>query len=307
MSSLNTVPHFELYTPHSYRSCITYPALLFIFLLPALLLTAHAETVDYNSPGNLRRFADALYEQQDYLRAAGEYQRYLFVEPNATESLLLKISRCYRLGGKPEQALRYLNRLLAQHADHAVIQATEFALGETYFYLGKYGYSLEILEHTLSNRSLAFRFPSQQLFGLNLLMQKRWQTASKYWTSLAAEPLLPEQLAGVLHYQELAEAGMHLPQKSPFIAGTFSTLVPGAGRLYVGRRSDALMTIFVLGLAGWQAYDGFAEDGVSSTKGWLVGTLGSVFYLGNVYGSVVAAKVHNREAEAMFLASIPLP
>ena len=61
-----------------------------------------------------------------------------------------------------------------------------------------------------------------------------------------------------------------------------------------------------LGVLGWGAYDGFSENGVSSRKGWTLGTIGGIFYLGNIYGSVVAAQRHNQRTEAAFLATIPL-
>ena len=62
--------------------------------------------------------------------------------------------------------------------------------------------------------------------------------------------------------------GARLSTRSPFLAGTLSAFVPGAGRLYTGRLGDALASLFTVGLTGWQAYDGFRRDGISSAKGW---------------------------------------
>ena len=49
--------------------------LLIFFMLVAGVAAAE---VDYYSPENVLQFADFLFEEGDYLRAAGEYQRYLY-------------------------------------------------------------------------------------------------------------------------------------------------------------------------------------------------------------------------------------
>jgi hypothetical protein len=54
----------------------------------------------------------------------------------------------------------------------------------------------------------------------------------------------------------------------------------------------------------WQAYDGFDDDGSSSAKGWIYGSIGSVFYLGNIYGSAAGAKIYNNQHEKDFLKQI---
>ncbi|MEJ2567876.1 MAG: hypothetical protein P8Z50_03225 [candidate division WOR-3 bacterium] len=59
-----------------------------------------------------------------------------------------------------------------------------------------------------------------------------------------------------------------------------------------------------VGITGWQAYEGFKADGVHSVKGWIFGVVGGIFYLGNIYGSVVAADIYNEEQEVFFRLSV---
>ena len=63
-----------------------------ILLSAALLSVADAEErLDYYSPENVHKFADFLYEQGDYLRAAGEYQRYLFISIGKAIELTIEL------------------------------------------------------------------------------------------------------------------------------------------------------------------------------------------------------------------------
>ena len=90
---------------------------LFIIVFTTTLLSCLAaeEPIDYYTPENVRKFADFLYEQGDYLRAAGEYQRYLFYQPRESEEMRYKIALCYRFAGQTEQAIQNFQILLRAH------------------------------------------------------------------------------------------------------------------------------------------------------------------------------------------------
>ena len=107
-------------------------------------------------------------------------------------------------------------------------------------------------------------------------------------------------------YSEYAIRGTNLSTRSPFLAGFLSTIVPGAGRLYIGRVGDAFTSLLLVGLTGWQTYEGFRRDGIASAKGWTLGTLGSIFYVGNIYGSVISARIYNREITEDFLSGLSI-
>ena len=274
-------------------------------IFPALIGIADDPPIDYYQPENIRKFADYLYTQGDYLRAAGEYQRYLFSQPTASENdVLCRLANSYRLGGQPNRAVQFLETLLPTQPNSNLAR---YELGATYFLMEQYDESIHFLKESqdLLQRG-EYRWKSQMLIGMNILMQKRWENAIQHFDQLDLNGL-PETVGHRASiYKRYAEDGRNLPFKSPLLAGFLSTILPGTGRVYVGRSNDALLTVFLLGVLGWAAYDGFAENGVSSRKGWTFGTLGGIFYLGNVYGSVVAAQTHNRRMEAAFLATIPL-
>ncbi len=285
------------------RHAVFLAALCCVF--PALMAIADTPPIDYYQPENIRKFADYLYAQGDYLRAAGEYQRYLFSQPTTLgDEVLRRIADSYRLGGQPERAVQFLETLLQTQPNSNLAR---YELGATYFLMEQYDESARFLKETQDLfQGEEYRWKSQILIGMNKLMQKRWENAIQHFDQFDLSGL-PEVVGHrASTYKGYAEKGRTLPSKSPLLAGFLSTVLPGSGRVYVGRSSDALLTVFLLGVLGWAAYDGFAENGVSSRKGWTFGTLGGIFYLGNIYGSVVAAQTHNRRTEAAFLATIPL-
>ena len=268
---------------------------------PALMAIADSPPIDYYQPANIRKFADYLYAQGDYLRAAGEYQRYLFSQPAALDDdILRRIAENYRLGERPERAVQFLQI-------HSDSNAARYELGATYFLMERYDESVRFLKESQNLfQGGEYRWKSQILIGMNTLMQKRWERAVQHFDQfdLSGVPAAADHRVSM--YKRYAEEGKALPSKNPLLAGFLSTVLPGSGRVYVGRPNDALITLFLLGVLGWGAYDGFSENGISSRKGWTLGTIGGIFYLGNIYGSIVAAQTHNRRTEAAFLATIPL-
>ncbi len=284
--------------------------LAFIILLniACLSVSATQERADYHSPENIRKFADfLLYTENDYLRAAGEYQRYLFYSPVDTPQILYKIGLCYRLGGKTEQAIRTFEKLLQTHPGSPFANEVYYQIGASYFLAEQFEQSVKFLHQTLPHITDArHRAESQQLIGLSYLMQKRWSEASEVFNDLQeSEAIEVREKASMYH--NYAKAGANLPTRSPFIAGFLSTILPGAGRLYAGSSiNDVLSSLLIVSVTGWQAYDGFHRDGLSSAKGWTLGTISSIFYIGNIYGSAIAARVYNRRLQNEFLTTLTI-
>ena len=159
---------------------------LIILLSTAYLSVAGAEEPrDYYSPDNVRKFADFLYEEGDYLRAAGEYQRYLFYQPRESDQIHYKIARCYRLGGQSEKAIQLYETFLQVYPDSPLASGTYYQIGVSYFFMEQYEESVSYLDATLpSMADVRHRTASQELIGLSYLMQKQWLEADKIFNVL---------------------------------------------------------------------------------------------------------------------------
>ena len=279
--------------------------LLIILLNIGFLSVANSdEFPDYYSAENTLKFADYLYEQGDFLRAVGEYQRYLFYKPQDSEIIRYRIALCYRLGGKTEQAIQIFETFLRESPNSKFASSAYYQIGVSYFLMEQFDKSVKYLDVSLPHiTDVRYHSESQQLIGLSYLKQKRWLEAEKMFNTLQESDVLGvREKASV--YSKYALQGAKLPTRSPFLAGLFSSIVPGTGRIYTGRFGDALNSLLTVGLTGWQAYDGFRRDGLSSIKGWGFGTLSGIFYVGNIYGSVLSARVYNRHIADEFLATL---
>lgn len=84
-------------------------------------------------------------------------------------------------------------------------------------------------------------------------------------------------------------------RRSPALAGLFSAVVPGSGKLYAGKPRQgiaAFLPILTLGLLTWE---GYRKDGPTSLRFLGFGSLFTVFYIGNIWGSTLAVKVRRDE------------
>jgi tetratricopeptide (TPR) repeat protein len=269
-------------------------------LVPLLLLVAlcaRAET-DYFAPENLLKFADALYAEQDYLRAAGEYQRYLLAAPATVDRtpVLRQIGLCYREGGEAKRAVAYF----VQVHERAPGDRSTVELARAYFDLDDDARAVA----TLDARPLQapYAVPGQQLRGLVLLRRRAWrQAAAVLAPSAAATEAERAQLAPL---QALAAQGDRLPRKSRLFAAVISAVLPGSGKLYAGRPRDALGTLLILGSTAALAARAFHADGRGSAWGWAYGTLAAGFYAGDIYGAAVAVQVTNDKLERRLLRTV---
>lgn len=254
------------------------------------------------SPDNIKRFADFLYEQEDFQRAAGEYQRYLFaVEtlPVNTDSVLLRIGQCLRRSNNYEKAIEYFQNVIDNQADIELLHQAHYQIALCYFFMERFKRSdTYLLATKYDTTNIYVKNDLRQLRALNMIQMKQWNNAFSILSSIEPRDDITYNL------MKFTIAGQNLPHKSKTLAGLYSTIIPGLGKLYCGRTVDALQSFFSTTILGWQAYDGFHKDGVSSMKGWIFGTIGGLFYLGNIYGSVVAAEIYNEEHEAQLMSAI---
>ena len=86
------------------------------------------------------------------------------------------------------------------------------------------------------------------------------------------------------------------PHHSPVLAGVFSALLPGGGKWYIGYKKQALTAFLANALFAAQAIESCLRSGVSSPRFILTASLFGVFYAGNIWGSVLAAKKKKRDA-----------
>jgi len=263
------------------------PLIVLILINSALNEPGSVPSALWLTPDQIKTFADYLFNEKDYLRAAGEYERYLILSgKNNDPELLFIIGRCYRLANRPERARAYF----AQIDDESLKDRAAYEIAESYFQEGNYAQSINYIK----TNGYADDSRFHPLMIKNLLFLKDFASAR----ALAQRQPTGTQL------DSITLATFRLSYRNPAVAGLLSTVIPGLGKGYSGRWSDALFSFAVIGITGFQAYDGFRRDGIRSTKGWIYGSMFLVFYIGDIYGSLVAAKQYNQNLTDRILSQV---
>jgi len=269
--------------------------LLLIFTLSLISVRAEDRTeVNYYSPENIKNFADYLYEQEDYIRAGWEYDRLRIVnaKTSLSDSAVYKAGLAYMKGGDFVSAERRFGVLINNLNTPSLKMDSRYYYARVNYFLGEYLKVTGFLEEQDYHQGKQPDLDS--LLGLLTITYTRMQLWDK------AHEISCGNLYGKLSDRNkilcsLVVQGRELPQKSKFKACLLSTVLPGSGKLYAGRKADALYAFIIIGLTGWQAYEGFDRDGSESVQGWIYGVLAGGLYLGNIYGASVAVDIFNRK------------
>ncbi len=262
------------------------------FLASAVLLCGQSvpDSTPYYRADYIYRFANHLFDTKDFGRAAAEYERYLFLyddAPQNKDTTYFQLGECYRNLRQYRRAIEYYRIVIDSNGSDDIEARASYATALCFVLEGDARRANDYF--TRQGESLEPSLCRLQV--VNRLLQRDWPGAS--------EALSRHQGADsadiALHV--LVSEGLNRSTKSPFRAGLYSAVIPGAGKLYCRRRADALQSFSTCAICAWQAYSGFNRDGTKSVKGWIFASLGGVFYLGNIYGSVVAAGIFNEEVE----------
>lgn len=82
-------------------------------------------------------------------------------------------------------------------------------------------------------------------------------------------------------------------RKSPLLAAAASAVVPGLGKVYAGRLDEGVAAFMTVGVLGALTANCWVKDGPSDWKTITFGSLTSLFYLGNIYGSYFSVGIYN--------------
>lgn len=243
-------------------------------MIAALLLFAQAP-ID---------FADYLYNQGDYRRAALEYERigFALADTSTSSYALLKAgSALLKAGdaGRAEKVFEFGARNLPSIPEfHYGLLRAEFALAD-YDAVGQ-----------LAQRLDATRYETQGAIyhSFVLALQGRPDSAARKLSTLPGHPLIDETVSLL---------NTPLKHRSPWLSAGFSTLLPGAGQVYCGRWGDAWQSFSITAVFAGAAlyYFVFSPDTTAgnTVKGVVTASLGGLFWLGNVYGAANAALDYN--------------
>lgn len=254
-------------------------AFIFFFLSLTPILFAQTGKVDFNSRQNINKFADYLFCDKDYLRAAIEYERLNKFSKNDTVEF--KIALSYSYIKEYYTAVQKFSRInpSSVYYNEAKLEGMKlnfllknFAGIRSYY---KKSFITEVDKYITKGKKL-FNFsylftddelPPREEFLLPFDVDEKEQISSFYkWKK---EP----------------------PYKNGTVAGIMSAIIPGSGKIYVGEIGDGIVAFITTTVFAFIAYDNFQAG--HNTRAWIWTGVATLFYAGNIYGSVAAAQVHN--------------
>jgi TM2 domain-containing membrane protein YozV len=247
----------------------------FAVILSSIILP---QQIEFQSPQNIKLFADFLFCDKDYLRAIDEYEKYLRLIDD--DSIQFKIAIGYsamkdqnnayqKLSSTKETSPFYaqskieiLKLLYLQNIDSNFYSTAELMINSKSVYANN--------AYKLKNTSLLF-------FNDDLPEKEKFLI-----------PFLDEEKRTISNFYDLKK---NPPYKSEALAGILSAIIPGAGKIYTEEYGDGITAFILTGLFAYLAYTNFEHD--HPTRAWIFTALGAGFYAGNIYGSVTSAQIFN--------------
>ena len=266
-------------------------ALPFIFLCALSFPAAAVES----------SFADSLFQEGDYLNAAHEYKRLLFLHPDAPriDFIAFRIAASYQNAGKLENAIGAYQLLIDTYPKSILVERAKNNIAQCHVLLGDSEQGLASLKRFLSEHKGSSLAPRVQFtIGMLHVDKGEWTQASRAWSDVystypeSSFAKMSDRLARTIKNADT------LPHRSPTVAGVLSALIPGSGQVYSGRTVDGLYTFVGMVVLGSASL--YYADQERYEVAVPVGVLSMFFYGNGIYQSIQSARVFNVRYEERF-------
>lgn len=275
---------------------ITFKRIIYTLFLISIIPN-NCVTYAGESPG--QEFADFLFNNGQYYRAITEYYRLIYVTTDSVEKINMyrNIGLCYFHGADYEGYIAFLKENEMHFRVNSLIRIEmNLYLCKCYYQLKNYQLAISTLKWNDVNRGNPFYDETQVLSGLCYARIFDWQTAIKKMQLTGQE--YPGK-TGIENFSQALENFPKLPQRNRLLAGTLSSIVPGAGYMYCNRKGTGITSFIVNGLLIWTTRDALVQKQYGLAAAACFFGLG--WYIGNIRGSVDAADVYNSNKRQAFI------
>ncbi len=205
------------------------------------------------------------------------------------DSLNFERGGIYLLSNSPDSSIRMFNKV--SESSNCFSKAL-LANAYNYWHGKQYQSSNAFLKKALNNTNDSSLQPLVLLMlSANELLQNHPSMFSAYSKMIVTGDELIEQKKAGLNKVYQSEIAFH--RKSPVVAGVMSAIIPGLGKWYAGKPSEALGAFIPLASLGLLSYEAYKRGGINSIGFVSFASLFSVFYAGNIWGSIVSVKLRN--------------
>lgn len=263
----------------------------FLILVISLVIAVPAAAIEL-TPGLQIKVADTFLSQGEYYRAVTEYRRFsiLFPDSALNDQALYSVGKAYLLGGEYQKAISSWQDYRRHYPDTDLVPASHYQEALALWKMGDLIEAENKFYHVTTMISAENLVP--RAIGARVLLAIEQRDPD---TALLELERLVEHGYPLTGAREKIIAYKQAERKSPLTAALMSTLLPGSGHVYAGRKSDGFSAFFVNAVFIYAAIEAFDRD--SNTSGYLLASFGLPFYVGNIYGAANAAHNHNKTIE----------
>jgi outer membrane protein assembly factor BamD (BamD/ComL family) len=242
------------------------------------------------------RVAEVFLEEREFYRAVTEFKRFLILFPESEKEdyVRLQMGLAYHRGGDYDGAARQFHRLAEQFPSSTLVSQARYLEGLA-VWKGTHREQAQDLFEALAEADPAPPYGPRALAAAALVCLERddpqvaRKALQRFLTRYPDQVWVP-QVQGAF---DLLAGYEELPQKSEVLAGILSGILPGAGYAYAGDYATGFMSLLVNGAFIAGTWTAFAQG--LDALGVLAGGIGAPFYIGNIYGSALAARKWNQQ------------
>ena len=231
------------------------------------------------SPENVKKFADYLFCQHDYLRSVEEYKRYL--KSNGSDTVKFLIGEAYSGMGDFSAAAEYFKSVINSRG---LIMQARLNYLKSLFQQGNFKFYRKAFGQVKISRNDNYFNNAISLYNFSFLLDNEALPKKK-------EFLKPFDNSEKSELDKFYDYKINPPFKSPLKAAILSAVIPGAGKFYTHEYADGIVAFLTTGILSYIAYTDFHAD--HKIRGWIFTALASGFYAGNIYGSAASAQIFN--------------
>ncbi len=264
------------------------------FFLSLLLFTTFFFTAELlqaaESPEEILRFGNSLYEEEDYYRAITEYKRFLYFYPThpKANAVNFQIGFSYLKGKKWDAALPTFQKLSSLFKTN-IGQEASFMVAQTYFLSENMSSAIKEWDQFLESfPKSSWTTPGFYQKGWAYFLKEKNKEAQAELSKIKNTKL---KMKAKLLSEEISH-WKSLPHRSPFLAGTLSALLPGLGQWYDGRFWDGAAALTINGMFAYGIYA--TLDKKYYVPAGILIFFGTGFYGANIFSAVSSAHKFNR-------------
>ena len=252
---------------------------LLISVLAAFQIIAQQPEFNFNSPSNIKIFADHLFCEKDYLRAAEEYLR--LNDEFITDTTLFKIGLSFYQIGNLTKSKKFFGQI---SIGSELFDDAHFQKNMISFLENPSGFYSVFQYDQYSQNPDKFSKNSYKLAMVSSLLDNNL----KFNQEDFFKPFNSDEKNQIEEYFRWKN---NPPKKNPVLAGILSTIIPGSGKIYSEEYGDGIVAFLTTGLLTFLAYDNFNAE--HYPRGWIFASLAGLFYAGDIYGSISSAQIYN--------------